>query len=315
MLYHDSTMQTWDENYVSFLPIHAMLNDILRTHLQTLFPSITAFSVLLLHVSQLEHPQISPETTTIHKRRRYHPNASILEQVMVNVRRAIRNEDLVYIDRGRGAAIIFPDVDFQGASKIIERVYHSVNLLQAETLIPPLTHETEIVLGIGSYPESGAALEQVLASAGRVLYRLTLRPAITPHLWDNMPSVTSTPSTEANDAVQAKNAISQDEDTWTSTAHTSDLEPEGSLAHDFKSIPYLQLPAVLPSRLKKLVAYDIAVRYRCVPVGRDHQQLTIAMADPTDRDTVSVLHKITHMTIFPVSCDIKALDILLETQW
>jgi GGDEF domain-containing protein len=303
-------MQTWTEEQSSFLPVHETLNTTLRFHLQTLFPAVPFFTVLLLHISQLEHIQIPPETAVVHKRQRYHASASILEQVMVNVRRAIRGEDLVYIDTGRGAAIIFPDVDAAGAHKIIERVYNNVNLLQAETLIPPLTHETEIVLGIGSYPEQGTSLEPLLASAGCIFYRLTLRRAITPHLWDTMPPA-EFPSSAEDDDMQTTNEFNEDGEI--STDNTS-LITDSSL-QDFKAVPYLQLPNMLSTRLKSLISYDIASRFRCVPVGRDHQRLTIAMADPTDTETIQKLHEATHMTIFPVSCDSKALDQLLKTKW
>jgi GGDEF domain-containing protein len=284
-----------------------MLNTTLRFQLQTLLPSASFLGVLLLHVSQLEQIHISPETTLVHKRQRYHASASIVEQVMGNVRRAIRGEDLVYVDEGRGAAILFPEVDVAGAHKIIERVYNNVNLLQAETLIPPLTHETEIVLGIGSYPEQGASLEQLLASASRVFYRLTLRPAITPHLWDTMPSASSSKE-EGEDDIQVHTPNTPNDDKWTPLIADSSIQ-------DFKAIPYLQLPNALSPRMRSLISHEIALRFRCVPVGRDHQRLTVAMANPTDAESIQKLREITHMTIFPVSCDSKALDQLLQTKW
>ena len=302
----------WSEEYSSFLPMHVALNTTLRSHLQTVLPSISCLSILLLHISQLEQTQISPETATMHKRRRYHPSVSILEQVMVNVRRAIRSEDLIYVDKGRGAAIILPDVDQAGAQKISERVYNNVNLLQAETLIPPLTLETEIVFGVGSYPEQGSSLEQMLASASQISYRLSLRPAITTHLWDTMPPAAFSHGAE-DGLVDTTQPYTEDGGQTPVPVNTS--EGIGSAIHDFKAIPYLQLPSVLPARLKNLIAYMIASRIRCVPVGRDHQRLTVAMADPTDAAAIAELCEVTHMTIFPVSCDNKLLDQLLETKW
>ena len=88
--YQSRTTQTWNEEQSFFLPVHETLNTTVRLHLQTVFPSAPLLSVLLLHISQLEHIQIPPETAVVHKRQRYHASASILEQVMVNVRRAIR---------------------------------------------------------------------------------------------------------------------------------------------------------------------------------------------------------------------------------
>lgn len=313
-MYQDYAMQKWDDDHDPVLPVHPMLNDTLHTRVQAIFPAISPFSVLLLHISQLEHIHITPKTTVVHKRRRYHPTATILEQVMINVRRAIRDDDLVYLDKGRGAAIIFPEVDQQGVLKIAERIYNSVNLLQAETLLPPLTHETDIVLGIGSYPEQGTALEQVLASAGHVHYRLTLRPAITTRLWDTMPIAEQG---VADDTMQS-DADSQHGYTLLSTnplsSTTNDSAQIDASARNI-IVPFLQLPVQLSTRLKSLITYDTASRLRCVPVGRDHQRLTIAMADTTDTDAINALHELTHMTIFPVACDKDALDTLLKTKW
>jgi len=131
--------QVWhDEEDEQQLPVPTALNTILRTHVQSLLPSSTSLSVLLLHVSQLEDIHIASETEVARKRRRYHPSVSVVEQIVTNVHRAVRTEDSMYLDTGKGAAILFTDVDQQGAYTILERVYNNVNLLQAETIVPPL---------------------------------------------------------------------------------------------------------------------------------------------------------------------------------
>lgn len=303
----NSEGQEWDdEEHSQVLPTPPGLNAILRTQLQTLLPSVSSLSVLLLHVSQFEHIHITPMTEVVHKRRRYHPSASIVEQVLTNIRRAIRMEDSVYLDTGKGAAIIFPNVDQEGAYTILERVFNSVNLLQAETITPPLTHETDIVLGIGSYPEQGPSLEHVLASAGCVIHRLTLRPAI--HLWDAMPMGDSTSSFQ-----DTFNDIAQDDESI-QPQHVPSI-PVSPPFHDATPIPFLRLPPVLSVRLKNLLSYKLAVQFHCVPMGRDHNRLTVAMTDPTDTHAVHRLHEITGMSIFPVACDNDALDMLLAEQW
>ena len=314
----DNETQEWDdEEHNQVLPVPSALNSLLRTRLQTLFSSTSSLTILLLHVSQLEHIHLTPETDIVHKRRRYHPSASIVEQVLMNVRRAIRMEDSVYLDIGKAAAIIFPNVDQEGAYTILERVFNSVNLLQAETITPPLTHETDIVLGIGSYPEQGPSLEHVLSSAGRVVHRLTLRPAITMHLWDEMPMGESTSSfyDTLDDTEQDNENMRQQNTLSSSLVKASTLPSEPSSTHDATPIPFLRLPATLSTRLKNLLTYKIAVQLRCVPMGRDHNRLTVAMADPTDTQAVQKLQKVTGMRIFPVACDNDALDALLAEQW
>ena len=299
--------QMWHDDDDQLLPIPLTLNTLLRTHAQLLLPSSTSLSILLLHVSQLEDVHMTPKSEVMHKRRRYHPSANVVEQIVTNVRRAIRTEDSMYLETGKGAAILFPNVDQQGAYTILERVYNNVTLLQAETIVPPLTHETDIVLGIGSYPEQGRSLEHVLAHAGRVMYRLTLRPAITPHLWDTMPLAEST--LPFHDTF---NAETQDDE---NTQLTSLALPILLPTQEASPVPFLRLPTTVSKRLKNLLSHSVATQFRCVPVGRDHNRLTLAMADPTDTVAISALHKSTGMSIFPVSCDKDALDALLAEPW
>lgn len=297
-----------DENE-PLLPTPLALNTLLRTRMQALLPSCTSLSILLLHVAQLEDIHMMPGTGTVRKRRRYHPSASVVEQILTNVRRAIRIEDTMYLETGKGAAILFPNVDLQGAHTILDRVYNNVDLLQAETIIPPLTHETDIVFGIASYPEQGQSLEQVLANAGRVIHRLTLRPAITSRLWDTMPLAKSS---QPFLAASSQKTQADENPQHTTSAPASHGGP--SSAHD-TSVPFLRLPATLPKRLKCLLPHEVASQFRCIPVGRDHNRLTLAMADPTDTTAIHALHAHTGLSVFPVSCDEDALDALLAEQW
>src|SRR5947209_2971411 len=103
-------------------PASPELNALIRAKLEQSFPRSTPLGLLLLHVSQLEHITIHPQSALLHKRQRLHASASFLEQVLVNVRRAIRECDELLIHEGTGAAIIFPEVDQQGLSTILERV-------------------------------------------------------------------------------------------------------------------------------------------------------------------------------------------------
>src|SRR5712691_1392248 len=152
----------------SLTPTTQELNSHLRSVLATSFPRETPLSVLLLHISQFEHIKTTSQSTTLYKRLRYHAPTSFLEQVLSNVRRTIRASDQILVHAGIGAAIIFPDVDRHGMAGILERVYQNIRLLQAETAIPPLRRETDILLGIGSYPEPGISLERLLYYTGLI---------------------------------------------------------------------------------------------------------------------------------------------------
>ncbi len=277
---------------VPVTPATPQLNHYTRARLAALFPRSTPLSLLLIHITQLDHVHVAPRTAALHKRYRYHAPTGFLEQVLINVRRAMRYTDQVILHEGAGAAIILPDVDQEGAFNVVERVFHSINLLQPETVIPPLKRETDITIGIGSYPRPGKSLEELLYHAGCVTHNLTLRPAITTQLHG---SKTSLP-------LEINIALDDEADSPINASH-------------IRGIPYMQLPARFPQSLKRLIPYRIARELRCAPVGRDHNRLTVAMAYPTDMQAIERLRSATNMIIFPVACDISALDAMLSKEW
>jgi hypothetical protein len=170
-----------------------------------------------------------------------------------------------------------------------------VSLLQAETVIPPLKRETDIVMGISSYPEAGASLERLLHQVGVTAHKFTLRPAITAQLW-------STQSMHLQTVEMTDHRLQDNED----------IIRHGQV---LTTVPFMKLPAQLPRRLKQLIPYPIAHELRCAPVGRDHHCLTVAMADPTNSAAIGRLREMTGLTIFPVSCDVSALNALLAHKW
>lgn len=279
---------------VPITPATQELNRYLHARLAALFPRATPLSLLLIHISQLDHVHITPKTVVLNKRHRYHAPPNFLQQVLINVRRTMRSTDQVILHEGASAAIILPDVDQEGAFGIIERVFHSINLLQPETVIPPLKRETDITLGIGSYPRPGKSLEELLYHAGCVAHNLTLRPAVTTSLRGS------------------KAALSPE----ISTGQTLDDEHGNSIsARHISGTPYMQLPSRLPNSLKRLIPYRMACELRCAPVGRDHNRLTVAMAYPTDTNAINLLQSTTNMVIFPVACEVSALDAMLLKEW
>jgi GGDEF domain-containing protein len=282
------------EHLTEMTPVTLEMNGSLRTLLENHFPRSSPLSVLLLHISQLEHIHIVPKSSILHKRHRYHAPASLLEQILINVRRSIRSSDHILVHRGASIAIILPDVDHEGAQTLLERVYYSINLLQPETVIPPLKRETDITLGIGSYPKPGASLENLLYHTGFMANRIILRPAV----------ITQLHGTRSIGLVEVN-----------PNNHNQDEENDSFDAARSNGIPFMQLPTQLPSRLKQLIPYTLARELRCVPVGRDHNRLTVAMAYPTDIQAIDHLRATIDMTIFPVACEAKALEKLLDQNW
>lgn len=274
------------------IPIAPALNSLLQTALANHFSRLTPFSLLLLYVTQFERLPMPPTAPTIYKWVSCHAPAGFLEQVVHPVRRTLRASDLVLLDEhGSGAALLFPQVDQMGMARILERVSHSINLLQAETVIPPLRQQTEIVLGCGSYPEPASSLDALLAQVGRVRERVVFRPAV----------------------------LSEPAHPRTHTARHQVRGRRGGGVREkspcLPGIPFMQIPSRLPSRLKQLVPHALALELRCAPVGRDHNRLTVAMADPANTHALGHLREITGMTIFPVSCDPSALETLLASHW
>ncbi len=274
----------------SFVPVSQTLRTSLQTTLLDVFPRVTPYSILLLHISQFEHISLPPTSSALYKKLCYHALPGLLEQILHNIRRALRLHDLILTDSGgTGAALLFPQVDQEGMQGIARRIVLHINLLQAETIVPPLAHETEIVLGMGSSPQPATTLETLFFHAGRIQERITFRPAVVPQL-----------------------KLKQDQSSSRKRVTGRSVRSPGSSTG---SIPFMQIPSRLPTRLKQLVPYKLALELRCAPVGRDHNRLTVAMANPTDNRALCFLREATGMTIFPVFCDITALDTLLASSW
>jgi hypothetical protein len=285
-------MSEQEEEWGEVIPIAPALSALLQTALASHFPRLAPFSLLLLHVAQFEHLPMPPTAPILHKRVSWHAPAGFLEQVVYPIRRTLRASDLVLLDEhGSGAALLFPQVDQVGVARISERVWHSINLLQAETVVPPLRRQTEIVLGYGSYPEPAASLEKLLLQVGRVRERVVFRPAV----------LSQFPSPRLH--------TTRDQGRGRRNGTQRERVPY------LPGVPFMQIPSRLPTRLKQLVPYALALELRCAPVGRDHNRLTVAMADPANARAICHLREVTGMTIFPVSCDLSALETLLASHW
>src|SRR5437763_16002974 len=100
-------------------PATLEMNSYLRTILNDYFPRSTPLSIMLLHISQLEHIHIAPKSAILQKRQRYHVPASLLEQILTCVRRTIRSCDHILVHTGASIAIILPDVDQEGSQALL----------------------------------------------------------------------------------------------------------------------------------------------------------------------------------------------------
>jgi GGDEF domain-containing protein len=277
-----------------FLLVAPELYHALRRALASFFPRSAPFSLFLLHITQFKHIQMPPTSAVIHQRLSFHASADLQEQVLHNIRRSLRASDQILAnEQGTGAVILFPQVDQEGSVRIAERILRSINLLQAETVVPPLRYETEISIGFASYPKPASSLEELLSHAGRMQEKITFRPAVVPRRGRPL----------------AQSGHTRDLPRNSRTKEARELEERAN------GIPFMQIPRRLPARLKQLIPYPLALKLRCAPVGRNHNRLTVAMANPMDAQALYYLREATGMVIFPVACEITDLDTLLASGW
>ncbi|TMC22072.1 MAG: hypothetical protein E6J34_07525 [Chloroflexi bacterium] len=78
-------------------------------------------------------------------------------------------------------------------------------------------------------------------------------------------------------------------------------------------LPYLAFLAHYPShRILHLFPYELACRYRCVPVGAERKVLTIATCHRLDDYIVAQFQEITQRDIFQVRCEAGMIDDVLN---
>ena len=77
-------------------------------------------------------------------------------------------------------------------------------------------------------------------------------------------------------------------------------------------VPYLPGPHRIPSSVRNLLPLEVMQQLQCLPLGRDRNSLTVALADPTDRGALLRLEQLTGMTIFPVMTDPELLAPLVR---
>lgn len=267
------------------VPVSLALYQKLREMLESLVADGLLFSVLSLHIVQFSAPPLGTASREqlVAQRQCFHVEAELLEQVLVNVQRVLRMDDRMLVKDESGVALVFPEVDRAGIEGILERVFDSVCLLQSQTLEPPLTHETCIVLGCGTFDaarhhghaSSAPALPPLFTlyqQIGCAVHVLNLRPVLAAQLY-------SAPSHEQN------------------------------------VVPFMQLPTSLPAHLMDIIPFSVACELRCAPVGCEDQGLTVALLDPCNKFAIHYLQQLTGLTIFPVQCEEEALNILLTHGW
>lgn len=80
-----------------------------------------------------------------------------------------------------------------------------------------------------------------------------------------------------------------------------------------QSMPYLAFLASYPSRRLLLIfPYELACRYRCVPVGAERDMLTIGTSQRLEESVIAHMREVTRRGIFQVRCDASIIDDVLR---
>ncbi len=83
--------------------------------------------------------------------------------------------------------------------------------------------------------------------------------------------------------------------------------------YEGEPLPYLAFLSSYPSqRLLHLFPYELADRYRCIPVGAERGALTLATCQRLQQETVIYLREVTQHDIFQVRCEAGMIDDVLR---
>jgi hypothetical protein len=89
--------------------------------------------------------------------------------------------------------------------------------------------------------------------------------------------------------------------------------PEEDQDQAESQLPYLAFLSSYPSlRLLHLLPYELAQRYRCVPIGAERGTLTLATARRLDRAILDHLQTVTQRAIFQVRCEPEMISEILH---
>ena len=90
----------------------------------------------------------------------------------------------------------------------------------------------------------------------------------------------------------------------------------GNLVNSKYSFPYLDLDRISPDRsVMKLVPQDIAYRYHALPIAKDGNRITVAMASPGDTTASKAVMSVIDGSICFIQADSEEIDQMLDELW
>ncbi|HEY4384474.1 MAG TPA: hypothetical protein VGN34_08385 [Ktedonobacteraceae bacterium] len=206
-----------------------------------------------------------------------------IQHFLENLRSLVRKTDEV-LQLDQTCYFLLRGANQQGAGIVQERLWEAllwaVHNISDKELRQPWSIET----GYSAYPGTYTTFEQSLRAAHEPTQRFILQAEKT------VQKVTS--STYINQ---------------------SGKKGELSLFARQLGIPYLPLlPHKLATRVQHLISPQLAQELHCYPVGRERDILTVAMANPQDKQAIERLQRETGLRIFPVLTHPQELQSALE---
>ena len=208
-----------------------------------------------------------------------------------NLRPLVRKTDIVLLV-GHSFHFLLPGATIDGGNIVQERLWEALlwrvhNAPAGEFLRPYY-----MMIGHSAYPQPQDQVLQCIDLASEPRQSLSLAPD----------------KSTRKSVTRASKRSHQ-----TTNEHDSHDFPDLRLVARKAGIPYLSLlPRKLPLKLQQLVSPQLALELQCFPLGCERDTLTVAIANPQDRQVLDRLHKETGLQIFPVLAPPQELQTALE---
>lgn len=238
-----------------------------------------------------------------------------MEAVEQALRSSLRQSDAVLHGGPGCSAALLIGADANGACAVVRRLHRALSegagLAVALSLGWASTdrseHEAETLVALalaGRRPFLPVADERLFV-AREARHGQARADARLGQVFDAQVLSGAVPRTRARKKVRMVPGVEQPERPMAMQARARALE---------LGVPYLSPPQHIPSSVRKLVPPEVMRQYRCLPVGRNRNALTVALADPTDTRALLCLEEMTGLTIFPVMTDPEVLEHLAQAR-
>jgi hypothetical protein len=232
-----------------------------------------------IQAATAQTPQVALVTITLYFLNRERAAAATkysAHYFLDQIRPLTRKTDIVLLQH-HTCYFILPGANLQGAQIVQERLWDALLWRVHSTEERQVIRPWSITIGHSAFPDPYRHPQDCIAAAHEAQFSLNLKPQ------EFSPVRAETP--EADLPMLARRL----------------------------GVPYLHfLPRALPGRLKELISPQLAQELHCYPLGCERNILTVAMANPSDRNALNRLSTITGMRIFPVLAHPQTLAIALE---